>query len=178
MKIETDALDNAGSNPCWETNLSRKIASAQLSRDKIRVAIMQQDKGKGTLLDEGAVTAVPMLANANEWVELSSNFASDFGTFNLKCKYRPANEKEQEEHESLKKAAAADRSSKESQLSSSASAKEKEIESLNNVIKDLEASQKDLLGRLTGMENSISKQLHQVLCLTALLFVSMICNPL
>lgn len=113
------------------------------------------------------MTAIPLLAKMNEWVELTHDLMCNHkpaGSFTLKCKYRPADEDEQEEHEELKKKNQLERIEK---LQAARNAEDsanraKEIDALNTVIKDMKASQKDLLKRLGGMENSISKQLQEV----------------
>jgi hypothetical protein len=166
-------LTDAGSNPVWKPNISQKVISAQLGRDKIKIFIMQKNKKSGVLLGEGVITGVPLLTKKNEWVQLTHDLTCDqkpAGTFTLKCKYRPANEDEAEDHQETKATSEKMSSSMQSSAKDKAKeeekakekAKEKEIDALNDVIKDMKTSQKDLLARLGGMENTISKQLQQV----------------
>ena len=163
FKIQTEVLKDAGSNPTWKQDMSKKVVSAQLSRDKMKVTIMHKTKKSGDLLGEGIVTAIPLLAKKNEWVELTHDLVCNnkpAGSFTLHCRYRPADEVEQEEHHGKKeemRMTAAAAASRDDTVT-----KTKEIEALNNVIKDMKTSQKDLLARLGGMENTISKQLQQV----------------
>jgi len=164
FKLKTDVLMDAGSNPVWTSKISEKIASAQLGRDKIKVTVMHKNKKQGALLGEGEVTGIPLLAKMEEWVELSHDLTCNqkpAGSFTLKCRYRPANEEEQAQHKGQK-----EENTKQFQKMGAAKpddgAKSKEIEALNSVIKDMKMSQKDLLTRLGGMENTISKQLQEV----------------
>ena len=164
FKMQTEVLQDAGSNPIWKTEISKKIVSAQLSRDKIHVTIMHHNKKKGDLLGEGKVTGIPLLAKKGEWVELSHDLVCNnkpAGSFTLKGQYRPANEDEQKEHDDEKESKAKNLAPKLGTKVDDSSSR-KEVQALNGIIKDMKASQQDLLNRLGGMENSISKQLHEV----------------
>lgn len=164
FSMQTDVLTDAGSNPVWKSTISEKIVSAQLGRDKIKITFMHKNKKKDDKLGEGFVTGVPLLARVDEWVDLSQDLTCDHkpaGSFTLKCKYRPANEEEQHEHKSSKEKKI-EKIQKMGAAHPDDGVKAKEIDALNSVIKDMKSSQKDLLARLGGMENSISKQLHEV----------------